>query len=190
MGLVLGFMGVGCCCFSFISWPFVGVSSVLSIGGLIFGFVSMKGDGKPFWLTGIITSGIALILSLLIIVLSVLGIGRMAYQASNYSPPTFNFPTYPAYVPPTYAAPTTPTSPKKVVTSPGNYKVVLESFDESKRAFVLRVLLDSIGLRLSDASKILMKNNLPKDVIKDIDKTSAETIKKLLDDAGAKATVE
>jgi predicted Zn finger-like uncharacterized protein len=83
-----GLLGLLCPCGFIGGYVGVGISGILAVVSLALGFFGLSKGGKGFAITGLITSGLSVLLILLYVVLSLLGIGLFAaFIAANQPPP-------------------------------------------------------------------------------------------------------
>jgi hypothetical protein len=108
-GLVVSIGSVGgglllstaCCCGAFSTYIGFGISGILGILGIVFGFIGLKRGGKGLAWTGIATGGVNLVLILVYVILTVVlglalfGLGAAIIanqpQQQNFGAPRPNF---------------------------------------------------------------------------------------------------
>lgn len=83
-----GLFGLICPCGFIGGYIGIGLSGILALVSLPLGFVGLNKGGKGFAVTGLITSGLSVLLIVLYVILSLLGIGLFAaFIAANQQPP-------------------------------------------------------------------------------------------------------
>ncbi len=80
-------------------------------------------------------------------------------------------------------------APAAPAAEPTEFNVILEAgFDATKKIAILKVVRESMGLGLTEAKAFV--EGAPKTVKENVDKKTAEEIKKKLEEAGAKITIK
>ena len=86
------------------------------------------------------------------------------------------------------AAPAAAAGPAAVVEAQTEFAVILTGFDAAKKINVIKVVREITGLGLKEAKDLVEGH--PKTVKDNVDKPTAEKIKKQLEDGGAKVEVK
>ena len=86
------------------------------------------------------------------------------------------------------AAPAAAAGPAAVVEAQTEFTVMLTGFDAAKKINVIKVVREITGLGLKEAKDLVEGH--PKTVKENVDKPTAEKIKKQLEDGGAKVEVK
>ena len=71
---------------------------------------------------------------------------------------------------------------------PTEFNVILDGFDAAKKINVIKVVREITGLGLKEAKDLV--EGAPKPVKENVDKATAEKLKKQIDDGGGKATIK
>ena len=78
--------------------------------------------------------------------------------------------------------------PAEVKAEPTEFNVILESADPAKKIQVIKVVREIAGLGLAEAKAFV--EGAPKTVKENLDKKTAEEMKKKIEDAGGKITIK